>query len=153
MASVVTDPRFSRPHLRTCRPGVYVATLTPSDFLGLGAGTSANATITVITVTSYAEIQLLDAAAHLLSLPSSAVTTRGNLTALMESLSHAVVALQQNKIDDARRELEHAIARTDGCALRGAPDGNGPGRDWITACEAQEPVYASLVAAMAAITP
>jgi hypothetical protein len=133
------------------RPGVYVATLTPSDFLG--AGTSANATITVITATRYAEIQLLEAADHLLSLPSSAVTTRGNLTALMEFLSHVVVALQQDKLTEARQELERGAARTDGCALRGAPDGNGPGRDWITACEAQEPVYASLVAAMAAITP
>jgi hypothetical protein len=133
------------------QPGVYVATLTPSDFLG--AGISASATITVITVTRYAEIQLLGAAAHLLSLDPSAVTTRGNRTALMESLSHAVVALQENDLVEARDELEHAARRTDGCALRGGPDGNGPGRDWITTCEAQEPLYTSLVAAMAAIAP
>jgi hypothetical protein len=71
----------------------------------------------------------------------------------MESLSHAVIALQKGKRGEARHEIEHAIARTDGCALRGTPDGNGPGRDWITTCSAQEQVYTPLIAALAAITP
>lgn len=133
------------------RPGLYVVTLTPSDFLG--AGTSADATITVITANRFAEIQLHTAAANLHGLPASDVTTRGNRHALMQSLSHAVMALQRGKGGEARHEMEHAISRTDGCALRGTPDGNGPGRDWITTCSAQEQVYAPLIAALAAVMP
>jgi hypothetical protein len=133
------------------RPGLYVVTLTPSDFLG--AGTSADATITVITVTRYAEIQLHTAAANLHDLPASDVTSRGNRHALMQSLSHAVMALQRGKRGEARHEIGQAISRTDGCALRGMPDGNGSGRDWITTCSAQEQVYTPLIAALAAITP
>lgn len=133
------------------QPGLYVVTLTPRDFLG--PGTSANTTITVITADGYAELQLHAAAAHLQSLPASAVTTRGNQNALMQSLSHAVVALQNGKRAEARDEMEQAITRIDGCALRGTPDGNGPGRDWITTCSAQEQVYTPLIAALAAITP
>jgi len=37
--------------------------------------------------------------------------------------------------------------------VQGTPDGNGPGRDWITTCAAQEHVYPALGAALAAITP
>jgi hypothetical protein len=132
-------------------PGVYVATLTPGDFLG--PGISASATITVITATMYAEIQLQAVAAHMAELPADAVTTRGNQNALIQLLSHVVVALQSGNLIGARHQLEQAISRTDGCALQGAPDGNGPGRDWITSCEAQEQVYPLLVAALSAMTP
>jgi hypothetical protein len=64
-----------------------------------------------------------------------------------------VVALQRGKLVGARQQRQQAIARTDGCALQGAPQGNGPSRDWITSCAAQEPVYPPLVAALAAIAP
>jgi hypothetical protein len=132
-------------------PGVYVATLTPSDFLG--AGTSASATITVTTAAVYAEIQSQAAAAQIRDLPSGAVTTRGNQNALIQLLSNVVVALQSGDVPGAQHHLEQAIARTDGCALQGAPDGNGPGRDWITSCEAQEQIYPQLIVALAALTP
>jgi PKD domain len=132
-------------------PGVYVATVTPSDFLG--AGTAASTTITAITVSTYIELQLQAAAARLQELPPSAVTSPGNLNAFIQFLSHAVVALQKGDLDGARKQVEHAISRTDGCALQGSPDGNGPGRDWIATCEAQEQVYPALVFALAEIVP
>jgi hypothetical protein len=132
-------------------PGVYVATLTPSDFLG--PGTSASATITVTTGTMYAEMQSQAVAAQVQGLPAGAVTTGGNQNTLIQFLSSVVVALQSGNPTGAKQLLLQAISRTDGCALRGAPDGNGPGRDWITTCEAQEQVYPPLVAALAAITP
>lgn len=47
--------------------------------------------------------------------------------------------------------LEKSIERADGCALRGRPDGNGPGRDWITACEAQVRIYNFLKEALDAL--
>ena len=52
------------------RPGIYVATLTPSDFLG--AGTAASATITAISATTFAAMQLRAAAEQLHGLPASA---------------------------------------------------------------------------------
>jgi hypothetical protein len=39
------------------------------------------------------------------------------------------------------------MERTDGCVLRGEPDGNGPGRDWITNCGDQIVVYLLLMQA------
>ena len=132
-------------------PGVYVATLTPSDFLG--AGTPASTTITVTTVTMYVAMQLQAAAARLQELPPGAVTSSGNLNAFIQLLSHAVVALQTGDLDGARKQLEHAISRTDGCVLQGSPDGNGPGRDWIATCEAQEQVYPALIFALSEIMP
>jgi len=132
-------------------PGVYVATLTPSDFLG--PGVSANATITVTTASGYAEIQLQAAAAQVQDLPADAVTNGGNKNALIQFLSNAVVALQNDNMIEARQQVQQAISRADGCAVQGAPDGNGRLRDWITSCAAQEQVYPLLAAALNAITP
>jgi hypothetical protein len=81
------------------------------------------------------------------------MTTGGNQNALIQLLGNVVVALQSGNQPGARQLLQQAISRTDGCALHGAPDGNGPGRDWITTCAAQEQVYSALVAALAAMTP
>jgi hypothetical protein len=132
-------------------PGVYVATLTPSDFIG--PGLSASATITATTATMYAEMQSQAVAAQVQHLPDSAVTNGGNQNALIQFLSNAVVALQSGNVTGARQQLQQAISRTDGCALRGAPDGNGPDRDWITNCAKQEQIYPPLVAALTAIAP
>jgi hypothetical protein len=72
---------------------------------------------------------------------------------MIRFLSNTVIALQIGTLIGARQQLQQAISRTDGCALQGAPDGNGPGRDWITSCAAQDQIYPPLVAALAAITP
>jgi hypothetical protein len=131
-------------------PGIYMATLTPSDFVG--PGTSASATITVATPTSYAEIQSQVAAALVQSLDAADVTNGRNQNALIQLLSNAVTALQNGNLTAARQQLEAAISRTNGCAVQGAPDGNGPGRDWIITCAAQEPVYLALRDALTVIT-
>ena len=133
------------------RPGVYTAQLTVSDPFGPGAPDSAQ--ITATTAAGYAEIQIQAASAQVVGLPASAVTNRGNQNALTQFLSNAVVALQSGNLTAARHQLAQAISRTDGCAVRGTPDGNGPSRDWITTCGAQDQVYQSLVAALAAIAP
>jgi len=39
--------------------------------------------------------------------------------------SAALVAIQAGDIAEAVNKLEKALARTDGCVLRGSPDGNG----------------------------
>jgi hypothetical protein len=132
-------------------PGVYVATLTASD--PFGAGPAANVQITAATATTYAEIQLQAAAVQIQDLAAESATNGGNQNALIQLLGNAAVALQSGNATGARQQLQQAISRTDGCALRGAPDGNGPSRDWITACGAQNQLYPSLVAALAAIAP
>jgi hypothetical protein len=132
-------------------PGVYVATLTPSDFVG--HGTPANATITATTATTYVEIQSQEVATRVQGLVADAVTTSGNQNAFVQLLSNVVTALQNGNFVGARQQLELALSRTDGCALRGVPDGNGPGRDWIISCAAQQEIYAPLMAALSAINP
>lgn len=88
-----------------------------------------------------------------IALSANAVTNQGNQNALMQFLSQVIAALQSGDLAIARQQLAHAIERTDGCALRGMPDGNGPSRDWITTCAAQSQVYPLLRDALAAITP
>ncbi len=82
------------------------------------------------------------------------VTTQGNQTALGNFLTQAIAALQEDPpdVDRAISKLNQAIVRTDGCVLRGEPDGPGPGRDWITDCAAQESVYWLLLDALDAIS-
>jgi len=64
-----------------------------------------------------------------------------------------VLPIQDGDIPVAIDKLEKALIRTDGCVLRGSPDGNGPERDWITDCTAQMETYAVLSAALDALTP
>jgi hypothetical protein len=132
-------------------PGVYTAQLTVAD--GFGPGQPDSVQITATTAAGYAEVQIQSAGADVLALPASAVTNQGNQNSLTQRLSNAVVALQQGNSNAARVHLEQAIIRTDGCALRGGPDGSGPGRDWVTSCAEQASIYQSLVEALAALAP
>ena len=71
----------------------------------------------------------------------------------MNFLSQATIAIQDGDLAEAVNKLQKAILRTDGCVLRGAPDGGGSSRDWITDCEEQAVVYASLNSALDALSP
>ena len=132
-------------------PGRYVLTLTPSDFVG--PGTAATTTITATTAATYAEIQTQAAAEQIGTLSASAVATAGNQNALIHLLSNVVHQLQSGDATGARQQLQLAASRTDGCSLRGVADGNGPDRDWIVSCEAQERVYPLLLSVLAVIAP
>jgi hypothetical protein len=132
-------------------PGVYTASLTVSDFLGAGEPDTVQMTAT--TLSGYVETQLQGIGAYLAGLEPTAVTNRGNQTALTQFLSNAIVALQGGDLAAAAHQIEQAISRLDGCALRGIPDGNGAGRDWITSCDAQSEMYPVLVDALTAIQP
>jgi hypothetical protein len=130
-------------------PGPYVVALTVSD--ALGAGSPDTVQITAVSPASYAQIQIQAAADALSRLPASSLTTEGNRQALMNFLSQAVQALQVGDLETAKKKLEAAISRTDGCAVRGNPDGNGGGRDWITTCDSQGSIYFSLIAALSVL--
>jgi uncharacterized repeat protein (TIGR03803 family) len=129
--------------------GDYEVSLTVSDFLG--AGTPATVSFVATTAATYAESQVASASAIVAALPPGSVTTAGNQNAFGNHLANAMKQLQKGKVSKAIDDLNKAIERTDGCALRGSPDGNGKGMDWITDCDAQEAVYALLTSAVAAL--
>jgi len=136
-------------------PGVYAARLVVND--GIANSTPDEITITVITAEYFAEINAIDAISAISVLPPDSVTTKGNQTALSQHISQVIVALQADDIQEALIKLEQAIERTDGCALRGAPDtgkgqGPKPRKDYITDCASQDSVYAFLADAFAALT-
>ena len=131
--------------------GTYVARLTPSDFLG--PGTADEVQVTATTASGYAAVQAQATAAIVVSFPSTVVTTGGNQNAFVQFLANANSALDTENLTAARQQLQQAISRTDGCALRGGPDGNGVSRDWVTSCTAQNQIYPLLTAALAAIAP
>ena len=132
-------------------PGVFVARLTVSD--PMGAGEPDDVQITVATPSHYAVVKLHSAGDIVEELPLPDVTNRGNQNAVMEFLADATAALNAGNLAGARHKIEQAIERTDGCALRGLPDPNGQGRDWIITCAAQGLVYPLLVDALSAIEP
>jgi hypothetical protein len=129
--------------------GQYTAMLTVTDQWGM-AGTSSSQ-ISVATPGDYAQGQSTDAINTVTTLPPVAVTTAGNQQSLGNFLTQTVSALQKNNTAQAIQKLQQAISRTDGCILRGSPDKNGPGMDWVTDCAAQQQLYNQLVAALNAI--
>ena len=110
-------------------------------------------TISVISGEQYASIAILNALEALRGLRLDQVTTRGNRTAMQNFLTQALAALEAGDLAEAKKKVAEAIERTDGCALRQAPDGNGPQRDWVVDCAAQTVLFDYLTAALTAIVP
>ncbi len=131
--------------------GDYQITLTVSDFIG--PGDPAVLDITATTAEDFAEIQIVAACDIVDALDASQVKSKGNQKALCNFLTQAIIAIQKDDNAKAIDKLNKSIDRVDGCALRGAPDGNGPGMDWVIDCDPQIDIYNLLVAAKAALTP
>jgi hypothetical protein len=77
---------------------------------------------------------------------------------MLNSLAGAIAFLQSGDLDNARRKLEQALERTDGCALRGSPDSGGggshpPAKDYVKTCAEQNSVYPPLRSALDALLP
>jgi len=145
------EPWTSTPRLVPDMPGLYVARLVVND--GLVDSPPDEVRVSVVDVREFATAQTLAALAAVAELPQSRVTTKGNRQALTSFLTQAASALQQGDLAAARDRLAHAVVRTDGCALRGAPDGKGQGCDWLTDCADQQLVYGLIDGALAALTP
>ena len=109
------------------------------------------ATVSFVATTAetFAESQVAAASAIVAALPPGSVTTAGNQNAFGNHLANAMKQLQKGKVSKAIDDLNKAIERTDGCALRGSPDGNGKGMDWISDCDAQDAIYALLTSVVA----
>jgi len=131
--------------------GIYQVNLVVSDLIGSGAPDMVE--IVAATAEDFSEVQIVSGGTVVDDLVPSQVTTGGNQNALLNSLSQAITAIQTGDLAKAIDKLEKALIRTDGCALRGSPDGNGPSRDWITDCAAQIEAYNLLNDALEALTP
>jgi hypothetical protein len=148
--AILSDATAAGPTLTPDMEGDYEVTLTVSDLFGPGA--PASVAVTATNAESLAEFLLVAAGEVIADLPTSDVTTKGNQKALQNFLRQAIACIQEGDIDDAIEKIESALKRTDGCVLRGAPDGNGRGRDWVTNCTEQEEIYDLLVQALDALT-
>ena len=129
--------------------GTYEMTLTVSDFLKSGAPVTVS--FVASTAEEFSQMQIIAVSTVVTALEPGEITTVGNQTAFGNFLTNTMSHIQKGKLGKAIADLEKAIARTDGCALRGAPDGNGAGMDWVTTCSAQASIYNSLVAALQAL--
>jgi hypothetical protein len=131
--------------------GAYTATLVVTD--PFGAASADSVVVSVITAEQFAEGQLVGAIAIVAALPPESVTSNGNRKKLLQYFSEGIEALQAGSLDEARELITQAIERTDGCVLRGAVDGAGQGRDWVTDCAAQATLFSSLIMTLDAVSP
>jgi hypothetical protein len=145
-AALLTNATSATASITPDVSGTYEMTLTVSDFLE--TGTPVTVSFVASTAEEFSQMQIITVSSVMTALQPGEITTAGNQNAFGNFLTNTMSQIQKGKIDKAIADLEKAIARTDGCALRGAPDGNGAGMDWVTTCEAQASVYDSLVAAL-----
>lgn len=145
----LVNPNSESPSFVPDVAGVFVATLNVSDLIG--PGTPDTVEVTASTAEQLAEESILAASGAVAALGTEDVTTQGNRVALLNFLAQALAAIQEGDLLEAIDKLQKALNRTDGCVLRGIPDGNGPGRDWITNCDDQNTVYALLHSALSAL--
>lgn len=129
--------------------GTYEFRLSVAD--PLGAGTPVTATIVATTAEGFTSMVVVQAANSVAELPPTMVTTAGNQQAFTAFLAQVLAAVEAGDPQEAINKLQKAMVRTDGWVLRGAPDENGPGRDWITDRDAQLETYAKLKAALDAL--
>lgn len=105
-----------------------------------------------ITVERLAAEQIVQALNMVGTLTPQQLASRGHRHAIQNFLTQAIASLQAGDMDEARSKVRQAIERTDGCALRGSPNGNGPNCDWIIDCAAQANLHERLTAALATLT-
>ncbi len=148
--AILTNANTAIPAFVPDIAGTYEAVLTVSD--AGGSGTPDSAIVVVSTPGDFAQAEIQQADTAVTSLESTEVTTSGNQNALSNFLMQSTSAIQEGDTSEAVDKLDKASVRTDGCIERGSPDGNGPGRDWITTCEAQMEVYEPIDSARQALT-
>lgn len=107
----------------------------------------------VLSPTEYAAESAGNALTAVAALPASAFTSPNRRNVLTNLIGDAVALIGRGNLVAARDKLVNAIVRTDGCALRGAPDAQGQGQDYIGDCGAQALVYPGLRAALDALAP
>ena len=147
--ATLSGANTATPSLVVDKVGTFKVTLVVSDFLG--AGTSATVEVVATQPATNPEVQIIYASDIVEVLPLSKVTTKGNQEAFVNFLKQATKFLQKGDKSGAVSKLKSAMERADGFTLRGALDGNGASRDWITDRQTQLDVYALLKAAVSAL--
>jgi len=150
----LVDQNTIMPTIEPDLPGSYEVSLTVND--GLVDSTPDSVTLTIITVGDYAQQQIGEAINVTVDLPPTSITTSGNQKALLNFLTQSIKQLNKDNTVEALTKLASAIARTDGCALRGAPDMNGGGedgirKDYVSNCDDQSFIYSQLTNAQTAL--
>ncbi len=145
----ITDPSAAEPSFIPDLDGEYVIELTVTD--PYDASEPDEVQILVLSNADYIQAMILDALEIVKSLTPEQVTTKGNKQALIRLLLTATSHVGKFNYNQARSHLVNAISRTDGCPLRGGPDGNGQGRDWVLDCDAQCQIYVLLNNAISAM--
>lgn len=105
----------------------------------------------IVSGESFAATTARAAMTEALALPPTSVSTTGSQQAIGTFLDKAAQALQAQNLAQARTKLEMALARTDGWALRGAPDPSGQGEDWVIEMTAATSLYQQIRAALVAL--
>ena len=126
--------------------GSYTVGLVVSD--EFGSSPQSTATVSVITASDYAQQQIGNAINYMANLPDADLDAPGHRKAFTHLLDKSITATQRGDFSHAAHKLTRAIIRTDGCSLRGAPDGRGSGMDWVTNCPAQAVLYTDLTNAL-----
>ena len=154
-SAALNDAGTATPSFVPDRTGNYELQLIVND--GFADSTPDTVTVLAITGQQHAEQRIMEALNRVTALPSRAVTTPGNQTALKQFLMQAVSAIQEGDLSEALKKLQSASERTDGCALRGSPDpaggkgSNPPAQDYINNCADQQQVYPLLQEALSTL--
>jgi hypothetical protein len=150
-AASLRDMQSVTPSLIPDVTGEYRVRLVVRDQLGLVSAPASTVAV-IVTPGEYTASLVVLSQQLLNALPrGSGVINEGHRTALSRLLTDALRASDRGDLTSTRRDLAAAIERVDGCAVRGAPDGAGPGLDWIVGCAEQLPIYHLLASAVAVL--
>lgn len=126
--------------------GSYTVGLVVSD--EFGSSSQSTVTVSVITASDYAQQQIGSAINYMATVPDANLDAPGHREAFTNLLDQAITAIQAGDFLHASEALTNAITRTDGCVMRGTPDGPGTSMDWVTNCVAQPVFYTDLTNAL-----
>lgn len=122
------------------QPGSYVVNLVVSD----GQANSNPDTTTITATLTVTEVtDTLDAAVAAINhLASGSLKNQNMAKTLTNKIGAVLTMIDQGNYAEALDKLQNdVLAKTDGCALIGAPDNN----DWLLTCQAQSQVYPLIV--------
>ncbi len=121
-------------------PGSYVVSLVVND--GLVDSDPSNMTVVAITAQDAVKVKLQLLMAAINGLSDSDLKNGNMKNARTNKINAVLRAVDVGLWQDALNKMENDIkAKTDGCAIAGAPDAN----DWIITSEAQGQVYPLIV--------
>ena len=147
--AVLVGSTTATPSLTPDQAGIFEIELVVND--GFADSAPDSVVVTAITGEEFAEMELMDANDVITNIPVEDFDAPGHSNSLTNLIAQVIDSIQQGKISQALNKLDDVIKRTDGCALRGEPDGSGSDKDWITDCAAQDALYPLLISAKAAL--